>query len=228
MDDLKAEFDGAEIIGWGVGPVLEKLRGVAKIVVLRGGGLGDLMFALPALAALRAAYPRASLTLLGTAAHRELLQSTAGPVHDVRVLPFAEGVRPGTQDTAELERFFAEMRSERFDLAVQLHGGGRFSNPFLNRLGARYTRRTANAGRGGTGPDPFPTTITSTSPCAPSSSRGTRRSPTGRAGGRGSSHWRSLSRGLRSWQGMLRTLSSPFIPGHPTPGADGRPGGSGR
>ena len=139
VDELNAEFGGAEIIGWGVGPVLEKLRGVAKIAVLRGGGLGDLMFALPALAALRAAYPRATLTLLGTPGHRELLQSTAGPVRDVRVLPFAEGVRPGLQDTVELERFFAEMRSEQFDLAVQLHGGGRFSNPFLNRLGARYT-----------------------------------------------------------------------------------------
>ena len=139
VEDLKAEFGGAEITGWGVGPVLEKLHGVARIVVLRGGGLGDLMFALPALAALRAAYPRATLTLLGTPGHRELLQSTSGPVQDVRVLPFAEGVRPGTQDTEALERFFAEMRSEQFDLAVQLHGGGRFSNPFLNSLGARYT-----------------------------------------------------------------------------------------
>src|SRR3954453_19614972 len=139
MDDLSAEFGGAEIIGWGVGPDLEKLQGVAKIAVLRGGGLGDLLFALPALAALRAAYPRATLTLLGTPGHRELLQGTSGPVHDVRVLPFAEGVRPGIQDTVELERFFAEMTSEKFDLAVQVHGGGRFSNPFLNRLGARYT-----------------------------------------------------------------------------------------
>ena len=31
------------------------------------------------------------------------------------------------------------MEHEEFDLAVQLHGGGRFSNPFLLRLGARHT-----------------------------------------------------------------------------------------
>jgi ADP-heptose:LPS heptosyltransferase len=31
------------------------------------------------------------------------------------------------------------MRQEAYDLAVQLHGGGRFSNPFLLRLGARHT-----------------------------------------------------------------------------------------
>jgi ADP-heptose:LPS heptosyltransferase len=40
---------------------------------------------------------------------------------------------------AEVERFFARMRAERFDLAVQLQGGGRHSNPFVCRLGARVT-----------------------------------------------------------------------------------------
>jgi ADP-heptose:LPS heptosyltransferase len=147
MDETTAEFGGAEVVGWGVGPVLEKLPDIAKIAVLRGGGLGDLMFALPAVAALRAAYPQSSLTLLGTPLHRELLNSTDGPVQDVRVLPFAEGVRPGPEDAADVERFIAAMVSEKFDLAIQLHGGGRFSNPFLLRLGARYSAglRTADA-----------------------------------------------------------------------------------
>jgi ADP-heptose:LPS heptosyltransferase len=31
------------------------------------------------------------------------------------------------------------MHEARFDLAVQLHGGGRYSNPFIRRLGARLT-----------------------------------------------------------------------------------------
>jgi ADP-heptose:LPS heptosyltransferase len=147
VDETTAEFGGAEVVGWGVGPVLEKLPDITKIAVLRGGGLGDLMFALPAMAALRAAYPQASLTLLGTPLHRELLLSTHGPVRDVRVLPFAEGVRPGPEDAVEVERFFSAMAAEQFDLAVQLHGGGRFSNPFLLRLGARYSAglRTADA-----------------------------------------------------------------------------------
>lgn len=147
MDETTAEFGGAEVVGWGVGPVLEKLPNVARIAVLRGGGLGDLMFALPAVAALAAAYPQATLTLLGTPLHRELLLSTEGPVRDVRILPFAEGVRPGPEDAVDIERFFTAMAAEEFDLAVQLHGGGRFSNPFLRRLGARYSAglRTADA-----------------------------------------------------------------------------------
>ena len=135
----QTDFGGADIVGWGVGPVLEKFSSISRIVVLRGGGLGDLMFALPAVSALKAAYPGATITLLGTPGHAELFQSTLAPVQDVRILPFAEGVRPGAEDTAATGAFFGAMRRERFDLAVQLHGGGRFSNPFLLRLGARHS-----------------------------------------------------------------------------------------
>ena len=147
MEQLTAEFGGAAQIGMGVGPVLEKFPDVARIAVLRGGGLGDLIFAIPAMAALKAAYPGAELTLLGTPIHQALLDAVTSPVDEVRVLPFAEGVRPGEEDAEVLEEFFADMRGRNFDLAVQLHGGGRYSNPFLSRLGARHTvgTRTADA-----------------------------------------------------------------------------------
>ncbi|WLQ08427.1 glycosyltransferase family 9 protein [Arthrobacter oryzae] len=125
--------------GRGVGPVLGKFDGVSRIAVLRGGGLGDLMFALPAVSALKAAYPGSTVTVLGTPLHASLVQGTAGPVDDVRILPYAEGVRPGQEDPAAVDTFFADMRREAFDLALQLHGGGRHSNPFLLRLGARHT-----------------------------------------------------------------------------------------
>ena len=139
MELFNADFGGARITGQGIGPVLETFSGVSRIAVLRGGGLGDLMFALPAVAALKAAYPGATVTLLGTPVHAELLSQTVGPVDETVILPFAEGVRPGPEDDDEVERFLAGMRARNFDLAVQLHGGGRYSNPFLLRLGARHT-----------------------------------------------------------------------------------------
>lgn len=147
MEQLTAEFGGAEQIGVGVGPVLEKFDDVSRIVVLRGGGLGDLIFAIPAMAALKAAYPASRVTLLGTPIHKALLGAVESPVDEVVVLPFAEGVRPGEENAGELDRFFADMRGRHFDVAVQLHGGGRYSNPFLLRLGARHTvgTRTADA-----------------------------------------------------------------------------------
>nr|WP_239536815.1 glycosyltransferase family 9 protein [Arthrobacter roseus] len=138
-----ATFGGSELIARGVGPVLQKFDGVRTIAVLRGGGLGDLMFAMPAIDALAAAYPQADITLLGAPAHRVLLEGRPGSVLKVEVLPFAQGVREGTSgntddDAAELDRFFDRLGGT-FDLAVQLHGGGRYSNPFLLKLKAPHT-----------------------------------------------------------------------------------------
>lgn len=139
MQQLTVQSGRARRVGTGVGPVLEKFAGVRRIAVLRGGGLGDLMFALPAVSALAAGYPEAEITLLGTPVHQEVLAVTESPVTAVQVLPFAEGVRPGHGDPAALDAFFEQMRAMEFDLAVQVHGGGRYSNPFLLRLGARHT-----------------------------------------------------------------------------------------
>lgn len=139
-----------------VGPLGVRFDDVREIAVLRGGGLGDLAFAIPAITALKAAYPEARLTVLGTPVHAALLEGRPGPVDEVVVLPYAEGVRPTpagsasdgpadgpAEDPGEVAAFHARMRQRRFDLAVQLHGGGRFSNPFLLALGARHTAGTA-------------------------------------------------------------------------------------
>jgi len=128
--------------------VPDRFADVRRIAVLRGGGLGDLVGALPALAALRGAYPDASITLLGMPGHEALLDGRPGaPVDETVVLPAHPGVRDGETDPAAVEAFCAAMRERRFDLAVQAHGGGRNSNPFLLRLGARHTvgTRTADA-----------------------------------------------------------------------------------
>jgi ADP-heptose:LPS heptosyltransferase len=116
---------------------------VSRIVVLRGGGIGDLILALPALEALRAAYPTAELVLPGSPAHAELLGNRRSPASRVEVLPVAPGVResPGRiADASELRAFRDRLRhGGPIDLAVQLHCGGRYSNPFLLSLGARHT-----------------------------------------------------------------------------------------
>jgi ADP-heptose:LPS heptosyltransferase len=116
--------------------------GVDKIAVLRPNAVGDFVFALPALHALKAAYPKAELVLIGKAWHRDFLAGRQGPVDRVAELPPVPGVgvpvdaRVGDAATAA---FVDRMRGERFDLALQMFGGGRYSNPFLARLGARLT-----------------------------------------------------------------------------------------
>ncbi|MFC4376086.1 glycosyltransferase family 9 protein [Nocardia halotolerans] len=113
------------------GPNTRPFPGVDRIVVLCGGGMGDLLLALPAVQALAAAYPAARITLLGSALQAALLCSRPGPVADVRVL-----APPGGRAEAEQ---LADIGSEGVDLGVALHGGDGWSNHLLWRIGARWT-----------------------------------------------------------------------------------------
>lgn len=115
---------------------------VGKIAILRANRIGDFVVTLPALAALRAAYPRAEIVLLGRPWHAAFLAGRPSPIDRVVPIPPIRGVGEAedfVEDRAALERFCATMRAERFDLALQYHGGGRYSNPFVARLGARLT-----------------------------------------------------------------------------------------
>lgn len=123
-----------------VGGVAPPFPDVHRIAVLRGSGLGDLVQALPAVEALAAAYPGAELTLLGAPAHVALLRGRPSPFTALEVLPVRPGLRDGgPEDPATTASFLERLRAQRLDLAVQLHGGGRNSNPFVLDLGARHT-----------------------------------------------------------------------------------------
>lgn len=124
-----------------LGPAVGRVPDVARIAVLRANALGDFIFVLPALDALRSAYPSAEIVLLGAPWHARLWRDRPGPVDRVLVVPPAPGIRtPDTDEPEEdLDAFFAAARAERFDLAVQVHGGGANSNPFVAALGARVT-----------------------------------------------------------------------------------------
>lgn len=116
--------------------------GVRKIAVLRANLLGDFVVSLPALEALRAAYPRAEIVLLGRDWHRRLLRARPGPVDRVVVIPELPGLREergSSVSREEIDAFYEAMILERFDLALQMHGGGKHSNPIVRRLGARMT-----------------------------------------------------------------------------------------
>ena len=120
---------------------MELVKDVRKLAVLRANAIGDYLVSLPAIEALRAAYPEAELVLLGSDWHADFLAGRPGPVDRCVPVPPTAGVRDDRPPSppAAVDRFFAGMRAERFDLAVQLQGGGRHSDPFVRRLGARVT-----------------------------------------------------------------------------------------
>src|SRR3954453_8880844 len=67
-----------------VGPLVDDVR---SIVVLRANGIGDFVVAIPALDALRAAYPDARITYLGLPWRVDLLETRPGPWDAVDVVP---------------------------------------------------------------------------------------------------------------------------------------------
>jgi ADP-heptose:LPS heptosyltransferase len=116
---------------------------IRKIAVLRANAIGDYIFTLPALVALRQAYPQAEITLVGRDWHRDFLNGRPGPYDRVVAVPDERVLRGwvniSSQKVEETEHFLEGMAAENFDMALQLYGGGRYSNPFISRFKARLT-----------------------------------------------------------------------------------------
>ena len=110
---------------------------VRKLAVFRGLYLGDLVAATGALRALRRGYPEAEISLVSLP---WALALAPHPPHVNRILayPGAPGL-DGGGDEARLEKFVAQMRDERFDLAVNMHGRGPTSTRLVIGFGARRT-----------------------------------------------------------------------------------------
>lgn len=118
------------------------LRDVRRIAVFRPNAVGDFMFSLPALHALRATYREAQIVYLGRQWHREFLEGRPGPVDRVLVAPPMPGLGAEEGDPrarAAADMFIGEIRNARFDIALQMFGGGRFANPVVDRFDARLS-----------------------------------------------------------------------------------------
>lgn len=132
-----------------LGELGERLGDPRRIAVLRGGGIGDLVMAMPAIESLKTAYPLASITLIGAPSHRGLLEGRPGPIDEVAVMPPMTGLEDGEVDEKLASAFRESLQQRRFDVVVQMHGGGRYSNAFSTALGAPLTvgSRTPDAAR---------------------------------------------------------------------------------
>jgi ADP-heptose:LPS heptosyltransferase len=111
-----------------------------KIGILRANALGDFILTLPALWALRSQYPAAEIVLIGRKLHQELFEERKGPMDRIVALP------PGICFDRAIENlnfadqdFLAQLQSEEFDILIQLHGGGEFSNRFIKSLKSKLS-----------------------------------------------------------------------------------------
>ncbi len=113
---------------------------IKKIAVLRANALGDLILSFPACEALKEAYPEAEIVLLGRSSHLDFYQGLDGPIDRIISLPSSLKFDESLFDEHQgHDAVFELLQEEKFDLAVQLHGGGKFSNAFLLKIGAGFT-----------------------------------------------------------------------------------------
>lgn len=109
---------------------------VRNIAVLRALQLGDMLCAVPALRALRAAHPQAHITLIGLPWAQSFVERFRLYVDDLMVLPPVPGMPEQPPGGASLDEFIEAAHERQFDLAIQLHGNGAITNGLLAQLGA--------------------------------------------------------------------------------------------
>ncbi|XWK89577.1 MAG: hypothetical protein U7127_05805 [Phormidium sp.] len=107
-----------------------------KIALVRASRIGDFVCATPAFRAIRNALPLAEISLIAMPFVAQLVARS--PQID-RFIPFPGFLGMAEQffDPRKVVAFFQEMQAEQFDLAIQMHGSGVYSNPFTLMLGAK-------------------------------------------------------------------------------------------
>jgi ADP-heptose:LPS heptosyltransferase len=126
-----------------------------RIGILRALHLGDLLCAVPAFRALRTAYPRARITLIGLPWARAFVERYRAHLNDFLEFPGYPGLPERLPQLAEMPRFLGAAHRRRFDIALQMHGNGSITNPLIALLGAPVNAGYVTPGRYCPDPDRF-------------------------------------------------------------------------
>jgi len=110
-----------------------------RIVIFRALYLGDLLNAVPAFRALRAAFPNSHITLIGLPWSEEFVKRFYFYLDDFISFPGYPGLPEQTPDLPRLLSFLAEMQAMNPDLVIQMQGSGDIVNPMIDLFGGRQT-----------------------------------------------------------------------------------------
>jgi len=122
------------------------------VLVLRALQLGDLLCAVPALRAMRAAWPSARIELVGLRWARAFVDRFDRYLDGFVEFPGWPGLPEREPDLGAWPPFLEALRSRRTALALQMQGNGRITNALLARFGADET--AGFVARGEAGPVP--------------------------------------------------------------------------
>ncbi|MCE7064930.1 glycosyltransferase family 9 protein [Dyadobacter sp. CY326] len=109
-----------------------------KIAVFRALQLGDMLCVVPALRALRSSYPDAEITLLGLPWALSFQERFSKYVDRFIHFPGYYDLPEQPFDQQAWDNFGEQMRSEQFDLILQMQGNGSVVNDMLENLRAGY------------------------------------------------------------------------------------------
>lgn len=118
---------------------------IRKIAILRALQLSDVLCIIPAVRALRKAYPRARITLLGLPWAASFLQRFPDYFDDFIHFPGYPDLTEQAYDEAAFQCFLNRMQEEQFDLLLQMQNNGAIVNTLIPHLHARYVAGFHNA-----------------------------------------------------------------------------------
>lgn len=102
-------------------------------------GLGDLLCCIPALRALRTAYPEAQISLIGLPWVQNLIKRFPQYIDQWLEFPGFPGIPEVTFIPSKTLAFLNLVQSLELDLAIQMHGNGSVMNSFVALLGAKQS-----------------------------------------------------------------------------------------
>jgi ADP-heptose:LPS heptosyltransferase len=119
---------------------------IKRIAVFRALQLGDMLCIIPAVRALRYAYPNASITLLGLPWAGMLVERFPAYFNSFNWFPGYPGLPEQQVDAARTAAFLKDMVDKNYDLVLQMQGNGSIVNPLVELFGAKYTAGFKTAG----------------------------------------------------------------------------------
>lgn len=107
-----------------------------KIAVFRALYLGDMLCAIPAVRAIRHAFPRAHISLIGLPWQKDLVPRFSRYFDAFISFPGWPGLPEQEPDDGAIAQFLHTVRAHHFDLVFQMHGNGVVTNSLCMRWGA--------------------------------------------------------------------------------------------